>query len=228
MTGGVVFTLWLFYSYQSRGVDSRLLQSNNKIRVAQTANFYSFTPLAATNQVLLFYPGAMVDPQAYVPLCRKLSESQIKVYLMKMPWRLASRGYKLPIALGLFSDTTKTYILAGHSQGAKMAAQFVHENPGLIHNLVLIGTTHPRDISLADSPIPVLKIYGSKDGVAPERSILDNRSKLPESTQWVRIEGANHAQFGYYGFQLGDDQAEISREKQQAETIQHILAFVKE
>jgi len=49
-----------------------------------------------------------------------------------------------------------------------MAAQFVYENPGLINKLVLIGTTHPRDISLADSKIPVLKIYGSKDGVADE------------------------------------------------------------
>lgn len=186
----MIFTFWLFYSYQSRGVDNRLLKSDDKITVAETADFYSFTSDAATKQVLIFYPGAMVETEAYVPLCRKLSENRIKVYLIKMPWRLASRGYKLPIALNLFADTTKTYILAGHSQGAKMAAQFVHENPDLIHRLVLIGTTHPRDISLADSPIPVLKIYGSRDGVAPERSVLENRSKLPESTKWVRIEGA--------------------------------------
>jgi pimeloyl-ACP methyl ester carboxylesterase len=119
-----------------------------------------------------------------------------------MPWRLASNGYNKPKELQLFSDSTKTYILSGHSQGAKMAAQFVYENPDLVDKLILIGTTHPRDISLANLNIPVLKIYGSNDGVADEKSILENRSKLPESAKLVRIEGANHSQFGYYGFQL--------------------------
>lgn len=74
----------------------------------------------------------MVDPKAYVPLCRKIADNNIKVYLIKMPWGLASKGYNIPKELNLFSDTTKTYILAGHSQGAKMAGQFVYENPNLI------------------------------------------------------------------------------------------------
>ena len=46
----------------------------------------------------------------------------------------------------------------GHSQGAKMAAQFVYKHPGVIDKLVLIGTTHPRGISLAGRQLPVLKI----------------------------------------------------------------------
>jgi len=141
---------------------------------------------------------------------------------------LASRGYNLPKELKLFADTSKTYILAGHSLGAKMAAQFVYENPNLIDKLILIGTTHPKDILLGDIKFPVLKIYGSKDGVAEEKSILANKSKLPETTKFVQIKGANHSQFGYYGFQLGDKRADISREQQQAETLQHIIEFVKQ
>jgi Alpha/beta hydrolase family len=228
IAGGVIFILWQFYSFQSHGVDEQLLQSNSIVKVDINDNYYLFTPNKEFKDVLIFFTGAMVDPKAYVPLCRKIADNGIKVYLIKMPWRLASKGYNIPKVLNLFADTTKTYILSGHSQGAKMAGQFVYENPTLIDKLILIGSTHPRDISLAASNIPIMKIYGSQDGVADEKSIMDNKAKLPEATKFVQIVGANHSQFGYYGFQLGDNTAEISREHQQAETLKNIVAFIKQ
>jgi hypothetical protein len=226
ITIGIAFTLWLFFSYQSQGIDKRLFQSSFEVNVGITNDFYEFTPTKGFKNVFIFYPGAMVDPKAYIPLCRRISENGIQVYLIKMPWRLASAGYNKPKELNLFSDTTKTYILSGHSQGAKMAAQFVYENRDLVDKLILIGTTHPRDISLADRKIPILKIYGSKDGIAEENSIFANKSKLPETTKFVKIVGANHSQFGYYGFQLGDHKADIGREQQLAETSENILEFI--
>ncbi|MEQ1797098.1 MAG: alpha/beta hydrolase [Lacibacter sp.] len=228
ITGGLFFIAWQFYSFQAKGVDDELLKSNNTTKVEQSSDFYLFTPVQAFKDVFIFYPGALVDPKAYVPLCRKIADNGIQVYLVKMPWRLASKGYNKPKELKLFADTTKTYILTGHSQGAKMAAQFVYENPGLISKLILIGTTHPRDISLADNKIPVLKIYGSNDGVADEESIMNNKPKLPATTKFARIQGANHAQFGYYGYQLGDNKATISREEQQKETVRVITEFIKQ
>ena len=211
-----ILMFWQFYSFQSKGVDESLLQNSETIKVEESSDFYSFEPIKEFQEVLIFFPGAMVDPKDYVPLCRKIANNNIKVYLIKIPWRLASQRYNLPKELKLFADTGKTYILAGHSLGAKMAAQFVYENPSLIDKLILIGTTHPRDISLANSKIPILKIYGSKDGVADEKSILENKSKLPTTTKFVKINEANHSQFGYYGFQLGDNSATIVREQQQS------------
>ena len=228
ISAGVLFTLWMFYSYESHGVDESLFQSNNIVKVENTDNYFLFTPKKEFKNVVVFYPGAMVETEAYVPLCRKIADNGIQVYLIKMPWRLASKGYNKPKELHLFNDSTKNYILAGHSQGGKMAAQFVYENPKLIDKLILIGTTHPRDISLAEFEIPILKIYGSNDGVASEKSMFDNKSKLPKSAKFSGIEGANHAQFGYYGFQLGDDKADISREQQQKKTLAEILKFINE
>lgn len=228
ITGGLIFIAWLFYSYQSHGVDKTFLQDGESTKVEDNRDFYLFTPTSRFREVLIFYPGAMVDPKAYVPLCRKIADSNIKVYLIKMPWRLASKGYNKPKELHLLDDTTKTYILSGHSQGGKMAAQFVYENPTLIDKLILIATTHPRDISLSDCKIPLMKIYGSKDGVADEKSIINNKAKLPLATKFVRIEGANHSQFGYYGFQLGDHTAAISREQQQIEMLENIMEFMKQ
>lgn len=226
VTIGIAFVGWLFYSYQSHGVDKLYLQDSNLVAVEDTENFYLFTPQKEGKNVLIFYPGAMVEAKAYVPLCRKMAESGVKTYLIKMPWRLAVKGYNKPIELNLLNNTAQTYIIAGHSQGGKMAAQFVYEHPGLIDKLILIGTTHPRDISLADITIPVLKIYGSNDGVADEKSVVDNQSKLPATTLFVRIDGANHSQFGYYGFQFGDNNADISREQQQAEVEKNMLDFI--
>ncbi|QHS59840.1 alpha/beta hydrolase [Chitinophaga agri] len=226
VTAGLLFTLWLAYAVQAHNVPKEDLQSSPAVSVYQEDQFYLFAPATPSRKILFFYPGALVDPVAYVPLCRKIADSGMKVYLIKMPWRLATRGYTIPKELGLIADTSLTYILAGHSQGAKMAAQFVYENPGVIDKLILIASSHPRDISIADSNIPVMKIWGDKDGVADEKSIMANKAKLPATTQFVHIAGANHAQFGYYGFQLNDNRATISREAQQAATLQHMLAFI--
>lgn len=92
--------------------------------------------------------------------------------------------------------------------------------------MILIGTTDTRDISLLEYQISFLKIYGSNDGVADEKSILNNKSKLPEHTRYVRIDGGNHVQFAYYGYQLGDNRADIDREKQQTETLKSIINFI--
>ncbi|HEY0610265.1 MAG TPA: alpha/beta hydrolase [Chitinophaga sp.] len=225
---GLLFMVWLIYSYQAHGVREIFLRSDKSVEVKENSDFYLFTPSsAAFRNVLIFYPGAMVDPKAYVPLCRKIADNGTEVYLIKMPWRLASKGYNKPKELHLFNDSGKTYILAGHSQGAKMAAQFVHENPALVNKLILIASTHPRDISLAGSKLPTMKIYGSRDGVADEKSVLNNKSKLPATTEFVRIAGANHSQFAYYGFQFGDNSATINREQQQEETLKAIMEFIK-
>lgn len=165
----------------------RFIQNSEVTDVEENSNFFLFTPVKPYKEVLIFYPGAMVDPKAYVPLCRKIADHNIKVYLIKMPWRLASKGYNKPKELHLFKDTTKTYILSGHSQGAKMAAQFVYENPSLIDKLILIASTHPRDISLATREIPTMKIYGSRDGVANETSIMSNKAKLPANTEFTIV-----------------------------------------
>lgn len=130
-----------------------------------------------------------------------------------MPWRMATRGYNKIKEMNLLDDKDKQYVLAGHSQGGKMAAQFIYENSGVVDQLILLGTTHPRDIDLSEIPIPVLKIYGSNDGVADSEKIMANKSKLPLTTRYVRIDGGNHSQFGYYGFQPGDHKADNIKER---------------
>ena len=43
---------------------------------------------------------------------------------------------------------------------------------------------------------------------------------------FVPIEGGDHAQFGWYGPQSGDNPATISREEQQAQIVQATVDFL--
>ena len=71
------------------------------------------------------------------------------------------------------------------------------------------------------------KIYAVNDGLASTDEVHANARYLPDDTTWILIEGGNHAQFGYYGSQLGDNAATISRERQQELTVDAILAALK-
>lgn len=89
--------------------------------------------------------------------------------------------------------------------------------------MVLIGTTHPKENDLSSLSIPVTKVYGSNDGVAPPDRMFANKRLLPPNTRWVEIKVGNHSQFGHYGQQLLDGKATISREMQQSVTRSALL-----
>ena len=63
---------WMFNSYQSKGIDKDIFKSDSTVEVVENGDFYSFTPKISYQKVFIFYPGALVDPKAYAPLCRKL------------------------------------------------------------------------------------------------------------------------------------------------------------
>jgi len=223
---GVCFIIWQWYSYRARGFDSSILHNSSTVTVNNSDSSIVFTPRTPVKKILIFFPGALVEPEAYAPLLRKVAEAGYKAIIVKMPFRQAQYGYKKAETIGLFADTKLKYCLAGHSKGAAMAAKFVYKKRANVDGLVLIGTTHPRDFDLLAAKIPVLKIYGTEDGVAEAVNVLDNKKLLPKNTNFVRIEGGNHAQFAYYGSQLGDHAPLIARDKQQLLTLSALLEFL--
>jgi pimeloyl-ACP methyl ester carboxylesterase len=96
------------------------------------------------------------------------------------------------------------------------------QRPGF-SGLVLIGTSHPRDVDLSGLRVPVTKIVGTHDGLASRAEVETNRNKLPLSTRWEWIEGGNHSQFGWYGFQPGDRWPHITAAAQRDLMIRRVL-----
>jgi len=225
ITFGVIFILWNGIAYQSRALPANILESDEDVRVRETSDEITFQAINTGGRPeVIFLQGALTDPKAYAPLCRALAERGFTCHLMKMPWRLPIRGYKK--LNDLFDLNKKPYIIGGHSQGAKIAAQFVYENPHTLKGLFLLGTSHPRDIDLSNHDIPCIKVYAEHDGLASVHEVLENKDKLPQHATLTLIKGGNHSQFGYLGKLLADDDAEISREQQLHQTTEAVLNFL--
>lgn len=231
VSGGILFFLWLVYSFQAHGVPPAVLQSSEAVAVVETADTIQFTPQNARSIGLLFYPGGLVEPEAYAPLARATAEQGFLTIIVKLPLRTASFGSQEANlmaetrSLMAANNAVEDWFVAGHSRGGAIAARFAHQHGDSVDGLILIGTSHPKEAaySLADAAFRVTKIYATHDGLASVAEVEANAVFLPAETRWVKIEGGNHAQFGYYGYQLGDGQAEISREQQQVLTVAAIL-----
>jgi hypothetical protein len=73
----------------------------------------------------------------------------------------------------------------------------------------------------------VLSISGTLDGLSTPVKITASHALLPANTAWVSIPGADHAQFGWYGPQSGDNPATITRQEQQHQIIQVTINFLE-
>lgn len=220
-----MFFIWNFSTFQSRNLPENTFNNDLKVSVSENNDQIIFTPGSSKeNLEVIFFQGGLTDPKAYAPLCRKIAENGFTCHLIKMEWRLPQYDYeKIKLMFDLNSDN---YIIGGHSQGAKMAAQFVFDNPNLMKGLFLLGTSHPRDIDMSKITIPSLKLYAEYDGLASVDEVVENKDKLPKNTNLVLIKGANHSQFGYLGKLLTDDSPEITLEEQQQATLNYILNFI--
>jgi hypothetical protein len=166
----------------------------------------------------IFYPGGRVDARAYAPYMHAIADQGYLAIIVPMPLNLAIFGLDQASAVINKFPEIQHWAIGGHSLGGSMAARFVQSNPSLVDGLVF-WASYP-DIDLSALPITVTSIYGTQDGVANLDTIKNSASFLPADAIFVPIEGGNHAQFGWYGDQPGDNAAAISRDEQQAQTVQ--------
>jgi alpha-beta hydrolase superfamily lysophospholipase len=233
ITAGLLFTAifvtWSLLAYRANDEARAALRSDGTVAVAQADGYWTFDPPAPSATGLIFFAGALVDPVAYAPLARAVAAAGFPVMLVELPRRGAFGGadgpevFTRPRRAAAARPAVTRWIVAGHSRGGVVAAQIVRDGfPGLA-GAVLIGTSHPRDFSIAASLIPITRVYGTRDTVADVEKLDATRANLPPSTRVVAIDGGNHSQFGHYGFQPGDWPATISRDAQQAVTRQALL-----
>ena len=228
---GVVFITWSLIAFSASASARAALNSDARVTVTRGDGYWRLQPLAATPGAagIVFFPGSPVEPAAYAPLLRSTAERGYTALLVELPRRGVLGGADGPEVLARARaaiasvPTVSRWVVAGHSRGGVVACMAARDGfPGLA-GLVLIGTSHPRDFSLAQLRVPVTRIFGTRDTVADEYRLEATRVNLPASTRFVRIDGGNHSQFGSYGFGPGDWPATISREAQQQITRNAIL-----
>jgi len=214
----LLFTVWNVLSYRTWNVEVRILQSDARVSVTRDAEAIRFLPADDHAQPgLLYFPGALVNPEAYAPFARRVAEAGYPAIIVLIPLRnspLADESAALQQALRLMESSPSEWIVGGHSRGGYLAARFAQLHADKIKGLLLVGTSHPHGFDLSRLTIPVTRVFGSRDGLASEDEVKQFAGNLPAHASFERVEGGNHAQFGYYGFQFGDRTATISREQQ--------------
>ncbi len=195
------------------------LSSDGTVSVS-TQHWITFEPTQKDPQAgLILYPGGRVDPRAYAPLARAIAEQGYTVVIVPMPLNLAVFGAGRAASVIEALPRITTWVVGGHSLGGAMAAHFTNENPGLVRGLALWAAYPAESNNLSRADLQVVSIFGTRDGLATRDKIDASRTLLPADTDWVPIEGGDHAQFGWYGAQSGDLPASITREAQQSQIV---------
>lgn len=71
----------------------------------------------------------------------------------------------------------------------------------------------------------MISIYGENDGLS---TILASEALLSTNAQIYQIDGGNHAQFGLYGAQTGDNEATITPLDQQDHIIRLLIMWLND
>jgi dienelactone hydrolase len=203
-------------------------QNKNGVTYIEGDSFFVVMPedISGTPGII-FYPGGLVEYQAYLPLMEKLARKGAFCVLVKMPFDFAFFDFRAAGRfMKLYPQIDKWYI-AGHSLGGAMAASYVSRHTEDFEGLILLAAYSTHNIS--DSKLKVLSIYGSKDGVLNKAHYQKYRKNLPALGKGLTetiIEGGNHAQFASYGAQKGDYMPEITPDEQQEISSEEIAEWM--
>lgn len=207
-----------FFIYTSDYYHAKDYEASN-IKIEQQDDY---TIYGDTNSKtgLIFYPGGKVEAKSYEPILSNLAEKGICVVLIDMPFNLAV--FDSNAADGVIDkfNNIQNWYIGGHSLGGAMAASYAANNQDKLEGLILLAAYPTKEIN-----IPVLSIYGSEDGVLNKEKYSDSIKNANNLSEIV-IDGGNHAQFGNYGEQEGDNSAKISNQKQWNKTVNEILNFI--
>jgi hypothetical protein len=196
---------------------TKYLNGTDEVNVSKV-NTGLFLDGYGNDTALIFYPGAKVEYSAYLPMLTDLASKGVDCYLVEMPFNIAFFGANKADEI-IDTSNYSHYILAGHSLGGVVASSYM-ANTGKGDGLILLAGYPSENITK-----PVLSIYGSQDGNLNKKSYDEAKPLMSNLTEYA-IDGGNHAQFAYYGKQTGDNEASITPENQQNQTVNEILKFV--
>ena len=199
------------------------LEDDNEVKVSDTSNYYFFDNLANKDKALIFYGGAKVEEKSYAPMMSKISHQGIDVFITKMPFRFPLFDSMKAESIYKANNTYKEVYIMGHSLGGVCASRVLNNTSHDYKGIIFLASYSDKPL---DSKYEALSIYGSEDKVIDLKAYSNNTSNFPTGYVERVIEGANHANYGYYGNQKGDGTATITREAQIDLTVGYVSEFI--
>jgi hypothetical protein len=220
--------LWIWSessTYPAGELARASLESSEAVSVS-SKEWIVFEPNSPREPGVIFYPGGLVDPAAYAPILRNLADAGYLVVITPMPFNLAIFNTDTAQAVQAAYPDILTWVIAGHSLGGAAASIHAENEAEDLAALILWDSFPANYADLSDNAISVISIFGTQNQVPNPDGFNDTRSLLPANTQFVGIEGANHAQFGDYGAQDGDIEAQLSQAEQHEIVTDLVLEFL--
>jgi dienelactone hydrolase len=209
----VVFMVWAQFDYGPTAEAKTYLGE----KVGQGYQFGD--PKSETG--FIFYQGAKVDPAAYSYIGQQLAEKGHFVTIPKLPFNIALLNANEGLSIIDDHPDVKRWYLIGHSLGGSAASTILDESPK-IKGIIFLAS-YPIDAI----DTPSLTVYGGRDGVLPVKDIEASKEDVRSDATFHLIKDGNHANFGMYGKQKGDNSSPLSAKEQQDETLTVIEAFLK-
>lgn len=169
----------------------------------------------------VFYQGAKVRPDAYSYIGDQLAADGHFVAIPQLPFNIALLDSNRAFEYMEDYPEIDTWYLMGHSLGGAAASTIVEENEKIAGIIFL--ASYPVD----SIDVPSLTIYGGQDGLLSAEDIESSRENLRSDAVFHKIEEGNHANFGMYGEQAGDNPSPLSPKEQLDETVMSIKEFIQ-
>ncbi|GGR82768.1 alpha/beta fold hydrolase [Deinococcus sedimenti] len=183
-------------------------------------------PGGEARTLLILYPGGLVRPQAYEWLGRALAAQGTETVIPAFPLDLAVTAANRADTLIATYGSGKRVVIAGHSLGGAMAAQYAARHEGSVAGLILMAAYPAGNVNLTSQRLPALSLLAEQDRVATPDAVRDGLSRLPPDTTLTVIPGAVHAFFGRYGPQRGDGQPSVNRAQAEQDIVNAVQTFL--
>lgn len=211
-------------SYKALDEANKYLETSESVSVVEYKDYYIFEGNDAKKGII-FYPGGLVNPEAYAPLMYELAELGYCCVLLDVAFNLAVLDINRADGIIEEHEHIEKWYLAGHSLGGTVAGIYLDKNEETYEGLILLGSYITNDFS--DTNIKVLSIYGKNDKVLNMKNYQQNLSNLPKDYVEVVIDGGCHSYFGMYGLQKGDGNPLITNDSQIKITVENISLFLE-
>jgi len=223
LVGTVGFVGWATLSAQE--ATERAVTVLNDNGVQREDGLLVFQPDSTTDKGLIYYPGGLVDPEAYAVSAQGIADAGYMVVVPKMPLNLAFMGINRADRIRADYPEIDSWVIGGHSLGGAMAAEYAKNNVDRVDGLIMYASYPANYEDFIGFPVPILTIIGSNDPGAPKQQAF--YEAVSDSATLVIIEGGNHRQYADYSFQNNDGVATISSAEQQDQIINATIRFLE-
>ncbi len=221
-----VFVVWASDASAADATAIQMLTSDAQVDVREENGWVVFAPAGVSPEAgFVFYPGGKVDFRAYAPALKLIAKQGYFVVVVPAPLNLAFFDVNAAARVQTAYSEITNWFVGGHSLGGVAASSFAAS--GNVRGVVF-WASYPADDSLKVNNIPAVSIYGTNDGLATSEQLDASRDLLLPDTKFIAIEGGNHAQFGSYGPQAGDNPASISAQEQWQQAADATVDFFAE